>query len=164
MQPSVIMTVPRMRPSSKARLLWAINAAIFWVFPFIGQIVWAVFDSSMSWLHVAVFVASVVLAAFHIGVVPLWRYAVHRWEISETAVFTRTGWFSQESRIAPISRVQTVDTERGPIDRLLGLSTVTVTTASSAGAVQISALDQPVADSVVAQLTQIAALHTGDAT
>lgn len=95
---------------------------------------------------------------------PTWRYRVHRWEISEQAVFTRTGWLMQERRIAPISRVQTVDTYRGPLDRLFGLANVTVTTASSAGAVQIVALDSAVADDVAARLTDIAALGAHDAT
>jgi membrane protein YdbS with pleckstrin-like domain len=79
-------------------------------------------------------------------------------------VYTRTGWLSQERRIAPISRVQTVDTERGPLARLLGLATVTVTTASSAGAVKITALDQAVADETVTRLTDIAGRTVGDAT
>ena len=60
---------------------------------------------------------------------------------SRQAVYTRSGWLVQERRIAPISRVQTVDTYRGPLDRLFGLANVTVTTASSAGAVRIVALD-----------------------
>ncbi len=102
--------------------------------------------------------------ALHIGVVPVWRYRVHRWEISPQAVFTRTGWLVQERRIAPISRVQTVDTYRGPLDRLFGLANVTVTTASSAGAVHIVGLDDDVADRVVEQLTDIAALGAEDAT
>jgi membrane protein YdbS with pleckstrin-like domain len=89
---------------------------------------------------------------------------VHRWEISDTAVHTRSGWFTQERRIAPISRIQTVDTERGPIDRWLGLATVTVTTASSAGAVEITALDTAVADETVARLTTIAGRNGADAT
>ena len=97
-------------------------------------------------------------------VVPMWRYRVHRWEIGAQAVYTRTGWLVQERRIAPISRVQTVDTYRGPLDRLFGLANVTVTTASSAGAVRIVALDSEVADRVVAQLTDIAALGAEDAT
>jgi len=79
-------------------------------------------------------------------------------------VYTRTGWLVQEHRIAPISRVQTVDTERGPLDQLFGLANVTVTTASSAGAVRIVALDFDVAERVVAQLTDIAALGAEDAT
>ena len=74
------------------------------------------------------------------------------------AVYTRTGWLVQERRIAPISRVQTVDTYRGPLDQLFGLANVTVTTASSAGAVHIVALDVDVAD----QRRRAADRHRGD--
>lgn len=159
------MSDPAWRPSPRARILWAVNASMLWVVLFAAQAVWAVVDSRWtSWPHTVVFALSVVAAAVHIVVVPLWRYQVHRWEVSDTAVYTRTGWFDQQRRIAPISRVQTVDTERGPLDRLLGLSTVTVTTASSAGAVKITALDKDVADSTVAQLTEIAGRTVGDAT
>ncbi len=108
--------------------------------------------------------ATVLGVVVSVVVVPIWRYRVHRWEISPQAVFTRTGWLVQERRIAPISRVQTVDTYRGPLDRMFGLANVTVTTASSAGAVRIVALDAPVADRMVAQLTDIAALGGHDAT
>ncbi|MGB6053027.1 MAG: PH domain-containing protein [Rhodococcus sp. (in: high G+C Gram-positive bacteria)] len=161
----ITMTDPAWRPSPRAKQLWAINAALMWLPLFLAQLVWAVITGDVTtWPHVAVFAASVVLAAAHIIVVPVWRYRVHRWEISDSAVYTRTGWFDQERRIAPISRVQTVDTERGPIDRLLGLSTVTLTTASSAGAVKITALDKDVADRTVAQLTDIAGRTLGDAT
>ena len=163
--PHVTIADPAWRPSDKAKKLWAINAALFWIIPVAAQIVWAVLDeNATSWPHVLVLAATVVLAGAHIVGVPIWRFAVHRWEVSDTAVYTQTGWLNQERRIAPISRVQTVDTERGPIERMLGLATITVTTASSAGAVRISALDQDVADRTVAQLTEIAATHTGDAT
>jgi membrane protein YdbS with pleckstrin-like domain len=60
--------------------------------------------------------------------------------------------------------LQTVDTYRGLLDRLFGLANVTVTTASSAGAVRIVALDSAVADQVVAQLTDLAAIGAEDAT
>ncbi|MBJ7351156.1 PH domain-containing protein [Rhodococcus fascians] len=159
------MTDPQWQPSPRARLLWTLSAGLLWLPVFIAQIVWFFVDSNRtSWLHVTVLVVSVVLTALHLAIVPQWRYRVHRWEISDTAVYTRTGWLSQERRIAPISRVQTVDTERGPLDRLLGLATVTVTTASSAGAVKITALDQAVADETVARLTDIAGRTVGDAT
>ncbi|MCW2685478.1 MAG: hypothetical protein JWR37_368, partial [Mycobacterium sp.] len=103
-------------------------------------------------------------AVMFVAIVPLWRYRVHRWDISPQAVFTRSGWLVQERRIAPISRVQTVDTYRGPLDRVFGLANVTVTTASSAGAVRIIALDSAVADDIAARLTDIAAIGTEDAT
>jgi membrane protein YdbS with pleckstrin-like domain len=97
-------------------------------------------------------------------VAPVWRYRVHRWEVGAQAVYTRSGWLVQERRIAPISRVQTVDTHRGPLARLFGLADVTVTTASSAGAVRIVALDSEVADRIAAQLTDVAAIGDRDAT
>lgn len=116
-----------------------------------------------SWL-VPVLIVVAALGVAHLVVTPWWRYAVHRWEVTEDAVYVCTGWFVREWRIAPISRVQTVDTYRGPLDRLFGLANVTVTTASSAGAVRIVALDSDVADRVVAQLTDIAAIGAEDAT
>jgi len=144
--------------------MWALSAALGWIVLWAAQVVWFVVQPSRGWLHLAVAAVTVVLTGLHVGVVPLWRYRVHRWEISPQAVFTRTGWLVQQRRIAPISRVQTVDTYRGPLDRLFGLANVTVTTASSAGAVQIVALDSEVADRVVEQLTDIAALGAEDAT
>ena len=127
-------------------------------------VVWFVVDGRTPWLHALVAVATLVGVAVAVVVAPLWRYRVHRWELDPTAVYTRSGWLVQERRIAPISRVQTVDTYRGPLDRLFGLANVTVTTASSAGAVRIVALDVDVADQVVTRLTDIAALGAEDAT
>jgi membrane protein YdbS with pleckstrin-like domain len=155
---------PANPPSRKAPLVWAIGAAIPWLTLALGQVVWFAIDQRPLWLHALAAAATVVGVVVFVVVVPLWRYRVHRWDIDPKAVYTRTGWLVQERRIAPISRVQTVDTERGPLDQLFGLANVTVTTASSAGAVRIVALDSDVADRVVAQLTDIASLGAEDAT
>jgi uncharacterized protein len=155
---------PANPPSRKAPLVWAIGAAIPWLMLAVGQLVWFILSPRLPWLHATAAAATVLGIALFVGVVPVWRYRVHRWDIDPKAVYTRTGWLVQERRIAPISRVQTVDTERGPLDQLFGLANVTVTTASSAGAVRIVALDSDVAERVVAQLTDIAALGGEDAT
>ncbi|MCT7658605.1 PH domain-containing protein [Mycobacterium deserti] len=155
---------PTNPPSRKAPLVWAIGAAIPWVFLVVAQLVWFTLDRQMLWLNAIAATATVLGIVVFVGVVPVWRYRVHRWDIGPQAVYTRSGWLVQERRIAPISRVQTVDTYRGPLDRLFGLANVTVTTASSAGAVRIVALDCDVADRVVAQLTDIAAIGAEDAT
>ncbi len=159
---------PAQRPSRKAPLVWALGAAIPWVVLTLAQLIWFAIDQRMLWLHGAAAFVTVLGAVLFIVVVPMWRYRVHRWDINlgagTPAVYTRTGWLVQERRIAPISRVQTVDTHRGPLDRMFGLANVTVTTASSAGAVRIVALDDDVADQVVAQLTDIAAIGEQDAT
>jgi membrane protein YdbS with pleckstrin-like domain len=140
--------------------VWAIAAAIPWVLLAVAQVVWLVLDDGLGWLHGAAAGVTVLGVATFVVVAPLWRYRVHRWEIGRQAVYTRSGWLVQERRIAPISRVQTVDTHRGPIDWLFGLADVTVTTAS-AGAVRIVALDSDVADRIAAQLTDIAAPAIG---
>ncbi|MGB3356692.1 MAG: PH domain-containing protein [Mycobacterium sp.] len=155
---------PAHRPSRKAPVVWAIGAAIPWLILVVAQGVWFGVDGRYGWLHVLLAAGTVLGIGVFVVVVPLWRYRVHRWDIDPTAVYTRSGWLVQERRIAPISRVQTVDTYRGPLDRVFGLANVTVTTASSAGAVRIVALDADVADRVVAQLTDIAALGAEDAT
>ena len=161
----VTLVDPANPPSRKAPLVWAIGAAIPWLVLAVGQVVWfVVVDDRLAWAHVAAAAVTAAGMAVFVIVVPLWRYRVHRWDISPQAVYTRSGWLVQERRIAPISRVQTVDTYRGPLDRLFGLANVTVTTASSAGAVRIVALDSAVADRVVGQLTDIAAIGAEDAT
>jgi membrane protein YdbS with pleckstrin-like domain len=160
----VTLVDPANPPSRKAPLVWALGAAIPWLVLVVAQVVWFVLDGRLVWLHIVAAAVTVLGIAVFVVVVPLWRYRVHRWDVSAQAVYTRTGWLVQERRIAPISRVQTVDTYRGPLDRLLGLANVTVTTASSAGAVRIVALDSEVADRVVAQLTDIAAIGAEDAT
>ena len=104
-----------------------------------------------------------VLAAY-VAVVPSWRYLVHRWEVTDTAVYTQTGWWTRERRIAPMSRIQTVDHVEGAIARLFRLATVTVTTASAAGALEISGLDKDVARRLVDDLTVKADAVEGDAT
>jgi uncharacterized protein len=155
---------PANPPSRKAPMVWAIGAAIPWLMLAAGQAVWFVISPRLPWVHALAAAGTVLGIVVFVVVAPLWRYRVHRWDIDANAVYTRTGWLVQERRIAPISRVQTVDTERGPIDRMLGLATVTVTTASSAGAVTITALDREVADRTVTQLTEIAGRNVGDAT
>jgi membrane protein YdbS with pleckstrin-like domain len=160
----VNLVEPAHPPSRKAPLVWAIGAAIPWLALALGQVVWFALDRRLLWVHALAGAVTVLGIVVFVFVVPLWRYRVHRWDIGPQAVYTRTGWLVQERRIAPISRVQTVDTYRGPLDRLFGLANVTVTTASSAGAVRIVALDSDVADRVVAQLTDIAAIGAEDAT
>ncbi|AFM15348.1 hypothetical protein Mycch_0528 [Mycolicibacterium chubuense NBB4] len=155
---------PAHPPSRKAPLVWAIGAVVPWALAVAAQIVWVVVDPRPMWVHALLAAATVVGVVVSVVVAPLWRYRVHRWDLDATAVYVRSGWLVQERRIAPISRVQTVDSYRGPLDRMFGLANVTVTTASSAGAVRIVALDTAVADDVVARLTDIAALGGEDAT
>jgi len=108
--------------------------------------------------------AAAVLVLGYAAVVPQWRFLVHRWEVSDTAVYTQTGWWARERRIAPMSRIQTVDYAEGALSRMFGLATVTVTTASAAGALRIEGLDKDLAQRLVDDLTLKADAVEGDAT
>jgi membrane protein YdbS with pleckstrin-like domain len=113
---------------------------------------------------VAPLVLTLVAGAAYVAAVPPWLYRISRWEITERAVYTLHGWLVREWRIAPISRVQTVDTQRGPLQQLLGLADVTVTTASARGAVRIRGLAADDAAELARVLTETTHATPGDAT
>jgi membrane protein YdbS with pleckstrin-like domain len=95
---------------------------------------------------------------------PFLRYRVHRWEASGTAVYAKTGWLSREWKVAPLSRIQSVEAKRNPLHQLLGLAQVSVTTASAHGSIIIEGLDKTIADDLVAELTVATESTVGDAT
>lgn len=145
--------------------MWRVQSLLGSLVLIAGQVIWWLVDDSpdRGW-HYLVFAVWLALDGTYTLVMPLWRYRVHRWEATADAIYTRTGWINVEQRIAPLSRVQTVDLHRGPIARLFGLASVTVTTASAAGPLKIEGLDQKVAEVLVADLTAAAIIETGDAT
>lgn len=116
-----------------------------------------------TWLLAAA-AAVAVLGLAATAFLPGWWFRVHRWEITEDAVYVRTGAFWQEWRIAPMSRIQTVDTVRGPLEQAFRLATVTVTTASARGALRIGGLDHELAAELAERLTAITRATPGDAT
>jgi membrane protein YdbS with pleckstrin-like domain len=154
---------PRQRVSPRAVRYWTLRAAAGWLVLLGAELVWLLTggDDRPPLLALAI---TALLAVIHVSVMPRWRYRVHRWEATSHAVYTQSGWFDQERRIAPLSRIQTVDSERGPFEQLLGLANVTVTTASAAGPLRIHALDRATAEQLVDELTARTESTEGDAT
>jgi len=145
--------------------MWTVEALLANLVLVAAQVIWWVVDDDPDRTsHLIVALVWLVIAVAYVLVMPRWRYRVHRWEATEHAIYTQTGWLNQERRIAPLSRVQTVDLERGPIAQLFGLASVRVTTASAAGPVKIHGLDLPVAQQLVDSLTTAAVMEKGDAT
>jgi hypothetical protein len=143
--------------------MWTLGALANGAFLFVLWLLagWA-WDGVPSGLWWGVALGAVLLG--YTVLMPQWRYAVHRWEVTDTAVHTQTGWWTVERRIAPMSRIQTVDYEESALSRLFGLASVTVTTASAAGALEIAALDRTLARELVDVLTRRADAVPGDAT
>lgn len=159
----------RLRPpvnlvSPRAVWYWTVRASGGWLAAIAVEVfLTIVLDGDRTPL-IGLLALTVLLAAAHLIVMPRWRFRVHRWEVTASAVYTQSGWFTQERRIAPLSRIQTVDTERGPLEQLFRLSNVTVTTASAAGPLRIRGLDGLVGDRLSAELTAATSSRSDDAT
>ena len=159
------LRAPVHQVSHRAITYWTLRAVA--ICAVVGVVEWVLFfwnGSALPHGRWVVVGASAGLAVAYVLVMPRWRYAVHRWETTEHAAYTQSGWFNQERRIAPISRIQTVDSQRGPLEQLFGITNVTVTTASAAGPLHIKGLDDATAQRLVRELTTVSAAAEDDAT
>lgn len=164
----VALREPAHRASERAVPYWRVRAAAgaaaqVALLVGIGIAVWLLAPDHLWWVCL-VLLPLAAAAVARVVVMPRLRYRVHRWEVTPTAVHTRAGWLTRDERIAPLSRVQTVDSTQGPLMRAFRLGSITVTTASAAGPIRIEALDFEVARRVVAELTEVTGRDPGDAT
>ncbi|MER7535066.1 PH domain-containing protein [Streptomyces sp. NPDC097704] len=161
---AVRLRPPRNAVDQRAVTWWRTRLLVTTAVPVaVLAVLGALIGPARSWLLLAagaVAVLGLACTAFF----PAWWFRVHRWEVTDEAVYVRTGAFWQEWRIAPMSRIQTVDTVRGPLEQAFGLATVTVTTASSKGAIRIGGLDHELAAELAERLTALTRATPGDAT
>lgn len=158
------LRAPAHQVSPRAVAFWTVSALLGDAVLVLGALVaWLVVPGAPGWVGLLVLLVAV-LAIAHVVLMPRIRFRVHRWEVTDTAVHTREGWIGRQSRIAPISRVQTVDSRQGALMRVFGLASITVTTASAAGPITVDCLDAETARQVVARLTAITSATAGDAT
>ncbi|MEJ2871604.1 PH domain-containing protein [Actinomycetospora sp. OC33-EN08] len=161
------MTVPLRPPREsldpRVRSWWRVHCLLWPVLLAVVLGVLGLLIRPIAWflpLAAAVVVVGIVVAlAF-----PAYWYRVHRWEVTDDAVYTRSGFLWQEWRAAPLSRIQTVDTTRGPLQQAFGLAALVVTTASAKGAVTVAGLDHERAAEIAERLTRATQAVPGDAT
>jgi membrane protein YdbS with pleckstrin-like domain len=161
----VALREPAHQVSPRAVTYWRVSALIGAVVLWIIAI--AVYTFALPdrpWWATAILVVALVAPLAHVMVMPQLRYRIHRWEVTPAAIYTRSGWLSIDSRVAPLSRVQTVDSTQGALMRAFRLASLTVTTASAAGPITIDCLDREVARRLVHELTEITGASEGDAT
>ncbi|MDR7275400.1 PH domain-containing protein [Catenuloplanes atrovinosus] len=159
-----VLRPPRYRVDRRFVLWRTLRAAIGAVVVLVPLgAVYLLVDVTRPWIGPVWLVLDVVYL-IGIAVTPAWRYRVHRWEATGDAVYALEGWLTRKWQIVPISRIQSIDTEIGPIQNLLGLATIKVTTASSEGAISIEGLDRETAEATVDRLRAVTAATPGDAT
>ena len=159
-----VLREPAHRVSPQAVPYWRLSAGLGDAVLVVAAVVAYVLVPDLPGWTLLVVLLVVAAAVAHVVLMPQVRYRVHRWEVTDTAVHTREGWIGRETRIAPISRVQTVDSRQGALMRMFGLASITVTTASAAGPITVDCLDVDTARHVVARLTAITAATEDDAT
>jgi membrane protein YdbS with pleckstrin-like domain len=161
---SIALRPPRNLADPRA-VRWRTTQNLLAAVPVAGGAVAAHWFFTDHALWLGVLVAALAAGSLVAAVVePRASYRFQRWEVTGEAVYTSKGRLTRTWRVAPMSRIQTVDTVRGPVQRLFGLADVTVTTASAAGALRIEGLDAELATELAARLTAITQATPGDAT
>lgn len=97
------------------------------------------------------------VAAVIIGPLQAWRWRRWSWRLTEEAIELRSGLVVRRHVVVPHFRVQQIDVVEGPLERLLGLSTLRVTTASASGSIELPGLAAALAPGLRGQLLARAA-------
>jgi membrane protein YdbS with pleckstrin-like domain len=146
-------------------IVWRTLQALFWCIGVLGALglLFRLVEATRPWLGPLLLLLGVIYLV-NLTVMPAWRYLVHRWEVTDDAVYALAGWLTRKWQIVPVSRIQSIDVEAGPLQQLLGLATLRVTTASGDGKITIEGLDAAVAGETARRLKDVTATTPGDAT
>jgi membrane protein YdbS with pleckstrin-like domain len=148
---------PRRRLAPGAKFAWRLQQIGIWgAAVLIGSAVSSRLDGALAaalWLvPLAGGVASALL-------VPALRWSRWRWDLRPEAIDIQHGTFTVRRTLVPLVRVQHVDTKRGILEQMLGLSTVVVHTA--AGSHTIPLLKSDDADELSDRIASLARTDDG---
>lgn len=163
-QKPVRLRLPKNTVDKRAKIYWTIQILITLLVMAGVLLVPMVLLPALRPLLVTVLVIVLIIGLVSMLVAPRHKFHFHRWEVTGDAVYASSGWLWREWRVAPLSRIQTVDTEHGPLQQAFGLATVTVTTASAAGPIKIEGLDKVTAAKLAEDLTTLTQATHEDAT
>jgi membrane protein YdbS with pleckstrin-like domain len=160
-QPNQHLLPPKEHLDPRAKTMWYVSECIqyaIWTV-FIVAAAWALirFTDITTWWVVLAASVIVVGSTIETAVSPAIRYRYWRYEIREDEVDLQHGVFVKTRQLVPMSRIQHVDTRRGPLQQRFGLSSVVFFTA--AGSMEIPALSQEVAADVRNRIADLAKVH-----
>ncbi|WP_135830365.1 PH domain-containing protein [Halorussus halobius] len=138
----------------RVRLVWAVGAVV--TATALGAVAAAV-DRFVFAVGVPLVVAVAGLALVAGVVHATLRYRIWRFAVREDDLYLERGVVTRVNTVVPFVRVQHVDTQRGPVERTLGLASVVVYTAGSRGAdVTVPGLTPERADELQERLRRLA--------
>ena len=164
---TVILRAPTHRLDPRVRRLWALEwllvAAGLAVAVAVAATVLERADATTAAVVVGVVGGLAVLVGGAAGVLvaPGVAFNHYRYEVTELGLYVARGRLWRSWQVVPHARVQTVDTNAGPLHRAFGLVSAKVTTASAAGGTEIPGLDPTVADALVDELARRAGIDEG---
>jgi membrane protein YdbS with pleckstrin-like domain len=152
---------PKEHLDPRARTMWYVSESIqcmIWLVMLVAA-AWALvrFTPVTEWWVYLVVGGLVVLSIAQTVIGPGLRYRYWRYEIREDEVDLQHGWLVQARQLVPMSRIQHVDTRRGPLQQRFGLASVVFFTA--AGSMEIPALSVAVAAEVRDRIAELAKVH-----
>jgi membrane protein YdbS with pleckstrin-like domain len=162
----VILREPALQLDPRVQRLWTVEWALLALgVAIVASVVAALFaaaDEDGATLLVALAGGGLTLLLAALAAVqPRLEYRRFGYEISELGLYVARGRLWRRWQVVPHARVQTVDTKRGPLERLFGLVSVEVTTASAKGGTVVPGLDPRVADALVEELARRAGIEEG---
>lgn len=113
--------------------VWRISALIWgaiWLLVAIGLFVAHRLWQWPLWLAIAFAALAIVHVGIQHSLIP-YRYRFGRYLITPTAVYLRSGFIFRKEEAVPISRIQNVTLEAGPLLQAKGLQSVQVETAAT---------------------------------
>lgn len=138
---------------------------IFWVW-FAGGLIAALVPGSITGILISVYDSSLGLSGFAVGYAfsavlistyMKFRYRAWGFELRDDHLYIEHGVFKKVKTMVPFVRIQHVDSQRGVIERTVGLSKVIVYTAGSRGAdVKVPGLLPQEAEDIQEKLRDVA--------
>lgn len=141
------------------RLAGVISAAIYWLIVSLSWYASGIW-SLPWWITPGLAALALIGTIYEVVIVPQVRWNTWRYEISDMEIFLRHGVIVKHRTLIPMTRVQHVDTSKGPLLGLFGLATVVIATA--AGHHEIPALSDSVAASLRDRIAELARVTEED--
>jgi len=159
------LTRPKERIDAKALIAWRIRGCVylfFYVLTLIGFLLIRHFI--MPTLPLLIFLVALatflLLSLIQIIIIPAIRMVYWGYQINEHEIEIQHGIIVIKRTLIPMTRIQHVDTEHGPIMRLFSLATLNIATAGTSH--KIPALKNSTASELRKQIAELAALSDDD--